>query len=93
MPVEDGRVAHYQVTLKVGFTLDGGGDISAKEFTRRHWPPFISSRTWLLGRKAKCDRRAYDRGAAGKAVPEPECEKPPRSAASHNLLKPCPSLA
>ncbi len=21
--VEDGRVAHYQVTLKVGFTLDG----------------------------------------------------------------------
>lgn len=21
--VEDGRVAHYQVTLKIGFTLDG----------------------------------------------------------------------
>jgi flavin-binding protein dodecin len=22
--VEDGRVAHYQVTLRIGFTLDGG---------------------------------------------------------------------
>ena len=24
--IEDGRVAHFQVTLKVGFTLDEGGD-------------------------------------------------------------------
>jgi hypothetical protein len=24
--VENGRVAHYQVTLRIGFTLDGGGD-------------------------------------------------------------------
>ena len=24
--IEDGKVAHYQVTLKVGFTLESGGD-------------------------------------------------------------------
>ncbi len=24
--VENGRVAHYQVTLKIGFTLEGGDD-------------------------------------------------------------------
>ena len=24
--IEDGRVAHFQVTLRVGFTLDAGGD-------------------------------------------------------------------
>ena len=23
--VENGKVAHYQVTLRIGFTLDGGG--------------------------------------------------------------------
>ena len=25
--VEDGKVAHYQVTLRIGFTLDQGGSI------------------------------------------------------------------
>ncbi|HEX6376206.1 MAG TPA: dodecin [Allosphingosinicella sp.] len=24
--VEDGKVGHYQVTLRIGFTLDGGSD-------------------------------------------------------------------
>jgi hypothetical protein len=26
--VEQGRVAHWQVTMKVGFTVDGGDDLS-----------------------------------------------------------------
>ena len=38
--VEDGKVAHYQVTLKVGFTLDDDDDwrrkIAVEGFSARH---------------------------------------------------------
>lgn len=27
--IEDGKVAHWQVTVKIGFTLDDGDDVSA----------------------------------------------------------------
>jgi len=27
--IEDGRVAHWQVTVKIGFTLDEGADVAA----------------------------------------------------------------
>ena len=41
--VVDGRVGHYQVTLKVGFRLASGGEVGATRLASRTAAPSVSS--------------------------------------------------
>jgi hypothetical protein len=62
---------------------------SAKEFKRRHWPPFISSRTWLLGRRQQSAIGGLTTvGPPGKLCPSLNARS--RSAASHNPAQTVP---